>query len=137
MKKWLAALGRGPFGPGLLIAFLATFVAIRFAPRVDDAWRGPSEFVAGPSGLSEAIGRSDGTSTHRRSVADELIAQSHVDHDETIVVLAGDGRFLVGDRAEEVRSGLVLSIPRGTVYSLEVTGEPVEMISVFSPPFVE
>ncbi|MDP6529955.1 MAG: cupin domain-containing protein [Gemmatimonadota bacterium] len=68
-------------------------------------------------------------------IASEVAAHLHRTHDETVVILAGSGVMRLGEETLSVGPGSILLIPRGTVHALSVLDGPMEVVSVFSPPF--
>jgi quercetin dioxygenase-like cupin family protein len=142
MRQWLAALSRGPLVPGLVVAAVGAFVGVELAPAGGDAPE-PVAYRTADAPAGEAsrtfdgreIGRHAGASSHHRVVTESSRPQFHRLHDETLVALGGEGTLLLDGEPHEIGPGRVFVIPRGTVHSIEVTGEAVEAISVFSPPF--
>lgn len=140
--NWLISLLRGPFGPALGVSLVFTGLAVQLAP-------GGSERAAkavfhetgslvpeeGETAAARIVGATEGASVHHLVIEEGVKPHYHRAHDETVIVLAGEGRVSIGEVERSVRPGLVLVIPRGAVHSLEVTGDPVEAVSVFSPPF--
>ncbi len=139
MGEWWNHVRRGPAGPALAVSALVVAVAVRFAPE-----RAPSSPVvydtAGASlpdqdVASMAIGAGETCSAQHLRIRTAVRAHLHRRHDETVVVLAGRGRLRLDADTVDVEPGAVIRIPRGTVHALEVTGAPVEAVSVFAPSF--
>jgi mannose-6-phosphate isomerase-like protein (cupin superfamily) len=60
----------------------------------------------------------------------------HREHEEVIVVEAGQARARVGERTVTLGAGDVLLVPRNTTHSARVFGEePFRGYSVFAPAF--
>jgi mannose-6-phosphate isomerase-like protein (cupin superfamily) len=125
--------------PPLAVSAVVVLVAVRFAPLRKS--NGPSTYESvtatlppGPA-VNVPIGASKGASAHHLRIEDEVRSHVHRRHDETIVVMSGRGRMRLGSETVDVVAGEVIIVPRGTVHALIVTGEPVEAISVFTPPF--
>lgn len=106
--------------------FQAVFYNERDAVPLDSA----STFVSRPVGVTSA------SSTHHVS-AHQVALHVHERHDETVVILRGEGEFQLGEQTVPVFPGLTIVIPRGTLHGFQGNGEKglVEAISVFSPPF--
>lgn len=139
MRDWWDRLRRGPVLPSLPVCLLVVFLAVRFAPGGHSA--APrvystltATFPPGPL-ATLPVSETAGASVHHLRVADEVRPHLHRRHDETVVVLVGRGRMRIANDTTEVGPGTVIVVPRGTVHSLEVEGDPLEAISVFSPPF--
>jgi mannose-6-phosphate isomerase-like protein (cupin superfamily) len=142
MRKWLRTVFRGPTLVAALVAAVATGVSIRLAPAGGDG-PGPVIYQRGDAGAPETgsnitaveVGRHGTASVHHFRIAEGVKAHVHRQHDEQVVVLGGEGTAKVGEATHPVAAGTVVVIPRGTVHQLTVTGEPVEAVSIFSPPF--
>jgi quercetin dioxygenase-like cupin family protein len=57
----------------------------------------------------------------------------HAKHDETVVILRGRGKMILGDQEREVAAGDVIFIPQGTVHAFDPLSEDVVAVSVFAP----
>ena len=53
------------------------------------------------------------------------------DHQEVVVVLAGCGRYTIGDDAIEVSAGDVVLVPKGVIHAFEAA-ENLDAIAVFA-----
>ena len=143
MRGWLHALVRGPVGPALLASGIFTFIAVQWSSSGDRGEPEPVFYSAsggltageGENVVTKVVGSYESASVHHLRVAEGVRPHYHAAHDETVVVLSGRGRMTIGDETREVAAGTVLVMPRGTVHSLEVTGEALEAVSVFSPRF--
>jgi mannose-6-phosphate isomerase-like protein (cupin superfamily) len=129
----------GPVLPALLVSAVVVLAAVRFAPLRKSAE--PAVYETGSAVLppgpvaNVAIGASKDASAHHVRVAEEVKPHLHRRHDETVVILAGRGRLTLAARTLDVGPGSVVIVPRGTVHSLVVSGDPLEAVSVFAPPF--
>ncbi len=140
MGAWLRHIRQGPIPVSLLVTAVVVTLAVRLAPAVDArpdpriyeaiGALQPAENVA-----AVVVGAYDSASVHHLLVTGAVAPHYHRLHDETVIIQAGQGTMRVGDETRDVSAGTVIVIPRGTVHSLEVTGDPVEAISVFSPRF--
>jgi quercetin dioxygenase-like cupin family protein len=142
MESWFRQVLRGPTWVAAGMALVTTIAAIRLAPA-GDARHAPVFYSAraaappepGANVTTVEVGRHRTASVHHLRVSEGVKAHVHREHDEQVVVLAGEGTVRLGDSAQEVSAGSVVVIPRGTVHSLVVTGSAVEAVSIFSPPF--
>jgi mannose-6-phosphate isomerase-like protein (cupin superfamily) len=123
----------------LPVCALVVIVAVRFAPSAEPV--GPRVYSMRGAALPVSpvadvpIGVTAGSSAQQLRLLQDLQPQLHHRHDETIVVLAGRGRFAVGRDTVDAEPGTVVLVPRGTVYSIAVGSEPVEAVGVFTPAF--
>lgn len=61
----------------------------------------------------------------------------HDTQEETIYIVAGRGRLVTPDGIAELEPGVAVFIPAGLHHATESAGpEPLELVSVFSPPVV-
>lgn len=66
----------------------------------------------------------------------EVKAHKHVSHSEHICVLSGKAQMGLGDTVFELKEGMVVFIPQGTVHWVKVTSKvPLKVLSVQSPFF--
>ncbi|MEO6864391.1 MAG: cupin domain-containing protein [Gemmatimonadaceae bacterium] len=104
--------------PGALSNLAAPFVI-----KVDRRNGGAPEFVM----FSEDIAPGQAIPPHRHPNADEIL-----------FVYGGTGYAVVGGRADTVRAGATIYMPRSTSVRLRNTGtEPLRIIAVFSRPGYE
>lgn len=69
-------------------------------------------------------------------VKKEVKPHVHERHTESLYVLEGDGKMLLGSETIQISAGDFLHIPSGTIHSLEVTSQkPVKVISLQAPEF--
>jgi mannose-6-phosphate isomerase-like protein (cupin superfamily) len=139
---WLRQVLRGPTWAAAGVALVATVASMRLAPDggrrdapVFYSTRAAAASEPGSNVTTVEVGRHRSASVHHLRVAEGVKPHVHREHDEQVVVLAGEGTVRLGDSSQEVSAGSVVVIPRGTVHSLVVTGPAVEVVSVFSPPF--
>lgn len=139
MGEWWSHVRRGPAGPALLASAIVVGIAVRFAPErapsVPQVYRTTGAVLPDEDVANAAIGTGDTCSAHHLRIRTAVRAHLHRRHDETVVVLAGHGRLRLDADTVDVEPGTVIRIPRGTVHALQVTGPPVEAISVFAPSF--
>ncbi len=103
--------------------------------------RGPGEghIIPGPEGLTlRATGEETGGAIgfFEATSAPGFGPPRHVHHtsDELFYVLAGEFRFLLGERVVRAPAGSFVFIPRGTVHAPKVVGpEPGRVLSAFIP----
>ena len=142
MREWWNHIRKGPIPPALVVTGIVVLVAVRFGP----GGPGPAEPGVFPTRgaltpgeganiTSRLLAEHESASVHHLRVEREVRAHFHRVHDETVVVLAGNGRIRLGEEWRDIEPGLVVVIPRGTVHAVEVGSEPVEAVSVFSPAF--
>lgn len=63
-------------------------------------------------------------------------AHYHRKHTEMLYVLEGEGQMSLGDSSFHIGPGIHLSIPKGTIHSVETTGStPLKVLSIQSPRF--
>ena len=68
----------------------------------------------------------------------EIKAHFHKMHDETVYVIKGTGRMLVGDKWTDIKRGTLHFNPMGKVHYTKNTGdEPLVAISIFTPAMRE
>lgn len=68
----------------------------------------------------------------------EIKAHFHKMHDETVYVIKGTGRMLVGDKWTDIKPGTLHFNPMGKVHYTKNTGdEPLVAISIFTPAMRE
>ncbi len=61
----------------------------------------------------------------------------HDTQEEIIYITSGRGRLVTPDATAELEAGVSVFIPIGTLHATESDGpEPLELVSVFSPPVV-
>ena len=139
MLDWWDRLRRGPVLPALPVCLGVAIVAVQLAPdrrRATPRVYSSSMAELPPGALATAlVAETKGSSVHHLRVVDGVKPHLHRRHDESIVVLAGQGRMVIASDTTEIGPGSVIVVPRGTVHSAVVTGDPLEAISVFSPPF--
>ena len=84
------------------------------------------------------IGKNESTSIHLIQARQnaEMDAHYHKSHDEIVYVKQGSGILTLDDTRRNIKSGMLLIIPRRTVHKFVNTGNDLSVaISVFSPPF--
>jgi mannose-6-phosphate isomerase-like protein (cupin superfamily) len=118
--------------PAMLDALLAS----------DRITRPLAELAAGvPLGASEnfkivEVGRDDHTSQHVVALRGREPLHRHDQHDLLVVVLAGEGKMLIGDSERAIGTQSIVYVPRGTVHSMHNTAPaPLTGYAVFIPPF--
>ena len=139
MRSWWAQIRRGPVLLAFAVCTPMVLIAVRFAPT-DESLAPRAYSMRGaalpPTPIADVpIGATAGSSAHHLRLTQDLPPQLHHRHDETIVVLAGKGRMLLGRDTVDVEPGTVVLVPRGTVYSVLVGSEPVEAVGVTTPAF--
>lgn len=86
--------------------------------------------------LSRPVGGDSLSSAFVIWIKKEVKPHYHVMHSENVIVLSGTGMMKLGDKEFEVKEGVHLFIPKGTVHSLKTTSkEPVKVLSIQSPLF--
>ena len=109
------------FFPGMLIS--QTNWAKKKLPEYDNIY-------------SEKISEDSLQSTFFISVKKNVPKHFHLEHSECIVVLNGRGKMTLNDKEIELKTGVQVSIPKGTVHSVSVVGSrPLKVISIQSPLF--
>jgi mannose-6-phosphate isomerase-like protein (cupin superfamily) len=131
-----------PFFPAAGLALLGTVLAIVLrsgqAPRAAPVVFDPASAIAPdphPGFVSSSIGSLADASVHHVSTTTGVGLHVHRMHDETVVILSGEGVMRVGEETREISPGLTLVIPRGTPHELEVLRGTVQAVSIFTPPF--
>jgi mannose-6-phosphate isomerase-like protein (cupin superfamily) len=72
---------------------------------------------------------SDGSATLIQ-IKDALPQQAHVDSDEFLYVIGGEGRAFVAGREERLKAGVLLFVPRSTPHALAAVGRnPLVLVS--------
>jgi quercetin dioxygenase-like cupin family protein len=142
MREWWSRILKGPIPAGLAVTTVVVIATVRFAPRGNEPAepgfhpaRGSLPEGEGENITARVLARHESASVHRLRVREAVRAHYHRVHDETVVVLSGEGRVRIGEEWRDVEPGLVLVMPRGVPHELVVTGEPVEAVSIFSPAF--
>lgn len=65
------------------------------------------------------------------------VGHVHDAQEETVYITAGRGRLVTPDASADLEPGVAVFIPIGTFHATESDGpEPLELVSVFSPPVV-
>lgn len=60
----------------------------------------------------------------------------HKDHSETIFILDGEGKMLLGEKIIQVKKGDYIFIPKNTPHKVDVTSKiPLKVLSIQSPLF--
>jgi len=60
----------------------------------------------------------------------------HKEHSETIYVLEGEGKMLLGEKTIQIKTGNYIFIPKNTPHKVEVTSkEPLKVLSIQAPFF--
>lgn len=141
MQAWFARLMRGPVPGAFAVGAVFTFVAAQLVSEettrhgVVESTTGALTLAEGQALAARVVGELSASSAHHLRVAEGVKPHYHAVHDETVVVLSGRGVMTLGEETHDVEPGSVILIPRGTVHSLRVVGDPLEAISVFAPPF--
>lgn len=66
----------------------------------------------------------------------EVKPHKHLDHSEHVYVLAGKGWMKLGEKEFEIKPGMLVFIPKGTVHSVKTTSkEPLKVLSIQAPLF--
>jgi mannose-6-phosphate isomerase-like protein (cupin superfamily) len=82
------------------------------------------------------MGQTATSSARVLMVRDDIPPQSHVEHDQILLVLRGKGDLTLGGHPRDVARGSLVFIPKGTVYSFVNTGGGFAgLLSVMTPPF--
>ncbi|MCI5055755.1 MAG: cupin domain-containing protein [Flavobacteriales bacterium] len=69
-------------------------------------------------------------------VKESVRAHKHIEHTETLYVLEGEGKMIIGGSEVSIQPGDFFTIPKNTEHSLSVTSnEAVKVISVQTPVF--
>ena len=62
-------------------------------------------------------------------------AHTHPAEEEMLYILAGSGEIVAGAQASRLEPGVAVYIPPGAEHQIRVdAGEPLELVTVFSPP---
>lgn len=103
-------------------------------PQVQSLSDLAEQMLKDPQATERVIGCSGATTTRLILVREPLSLHRHVDVDETIYVLAGEGSLTIGTRDQTVGPGWVGLIPRGTSHAVIKRGRnpAVVMLSVQS-----
>jgi mannose-6-phosphate isomerase-like protein (cupin superfamily) len=103
-------------------------------PQVQSLSDLAEQMLKDPQATERVIGCSGATTTRLILVREPLSLHRHVDVDETIYVLAGEGSLTIGTRDQTVGPGWVGLVPRGTAHSVTKRGRnpAVVMLSVQS-----
>jgi len=60
----------------------------------------------------------------------------HKEHSESIYVLEGEGKMLLGEKTIQIKTGNYIFIPKNTPHKVEVTSkEPLKVLSIQAPFF--
>lgn len=59
----------------------------------------------------------------------------HLSHSESIYVVQGEGRMQLGDNTISIKPGDFIHVPEGVVHGVEVTQQPLKVLSVQAPEF--
>ncbi len=99
----------------------------------------PGDLRVAPGGseepsASELLFACPSLSAHRAFVRDAVPAHVHDDHEETVYVIAGEGRMRLGDSWLELGPGALVHVPRGCPHAVEAR-TPLTALSIFTPPF--
>ena len=71
----------------------------------------------------------------RVPVGEQVTRHQHGQEVETVYVLAGKSRLVLGDQEIPFHAGQVVAIPMGMEHALINAGdEPVDLITFFTPP---
>jgi len=69
-------------------------------------------------------------------IKNEVKAHKHLYHSEHISVLEGTGIMKLGKKSFELKAGMVVFIPKGTIHWVKTTSKiPLKVLSVQSPYF--
>ncbi len=76
------------------------------------------------------------SSVHLTQIRGGVLAHHHAKHQETVFLVRGAGRLVLGKKKQKIAAGTIVSIPAGTPHSFHNLGKvPAVVISVFSPKF--
>lgn len=85
---------------------------------------------------SDVIAWDSSSSVQLTQIDGGMESHHHVAHDETVWIIRGAGRLVLGDQKLKVKAGQMVRVPRGTSHSFHNLGSnPAVVISVFSPGF--
>lgn len=59
----------------------------------------------------------------------------HAKHDETVLIVQGAGKMLIGTGERRVQAGDIIFLPKGTVHSFSPEGLNCVAVSIFAPMF--
>ncbi len=86
--------------------------------------------------LIKKLNSDKNSSTFLIFIKKEVKLHKHLSHSETIYVVDGSGKMVMGDKNLEVKKGDVIFIPENTPHSVIVTSEqPLKVISTQAPEF--
>ncbi len=97
----------------------------------------PIDLASAPAFRSELLFATPRVSVHHTLLKERLSPHFHLDHEETVIVLEGRARMLIGEAWHEIGPGSVTHVPLGVVHAVEPLGPGgfVGAVSIFSPPF--
>ncbi len=85
---------------------------------------------------SDMIAWDSSSSVHLTQIDGGMESHHHAAHDETVWIIRGAGRLVLGEQKLKVKAGQMVRIPRGISHSFHNLGSnPAVVISVFSPGF--
>ncbi len=68
----------------------------------------------------------------------EVKSNKHEKHTESIIVLTGEAKMVLGDKKMKIKEGDYFVIPENTFHSVVVTSKtPLKLISVQTPEFLD
>ena len=94
-----------------------------------------AQLAADPKALAYRFAETDSCTVNLLAAKNEVPAHYHAKHEETVVVLSGQGVFTLAGEKRIVEPGDVFFIPRGTVHAFVPTSSDVVVVSTFSPKF--
>jgi mannose-6-phosphate isomerase-like protein (cupin superfamily) len=83
---------------------------------------------------SELLFQDERISVHRALVQAALALHVHEGREETVYVIAGEGRMQVESTWLELSPGTLIHVPRGVAHAVEAR-TPLSALTIFSPPF--
>ncbi len=84
----------------------------------------------------EKIGGDSLTTSFVISIKQGVKKHFHKEHSETIYILEGQGKMLLGEKTINIKKGDYIFIPKNTPHKVDVTSEnPLKVLSIQSPYF--
>ena len=84
----------------------------------------------------EKIGGDSLTTSFVISIKQGVKKHFHKEHSETIYIIEGQGKMLLGEKTISIKKGDYIFIPKNTSHKVDVTSEiPLKVLSIQSPYF--
>lgn len=89
-------------------------------------------YVGRAPGKASGLSCTTGGAANLLQLNDPIKDHTHVDSDEFVYVIAGEGNARVGSMAEPMSAGMFLVVPRATVHSFTATRKPLVILSILA-----